>query len=86
MEQRNPSATKRGPGRKHRAGHKKASPIKSRGAPLGFEQRYASPAKRKHRANVKALGRRQEKRQRRADLLATERVVAAIERRGGEAA
>ncbi len=33
---RNPSATKSGPGRYHKSGHEKASPIKSKGAPRGF--------------------------------------------------
>jgi hypothetical protein len=35
---KNPSTTKAGPGRKHVAGHKKATPRKQKGAGVGFVQ------------------------------------------------
>ena len=56
--QRQPTTTKTGPGRRHSAGHKKASPIKSKGAPLGFVQ-HTNPQRAEERAAVKAMGRRQ---------------------------
>lgn len=59
MAVRSPTTTKRGPGRRHTDGHQKATPIKQRGAPAGFVQHVADPAKKLRRANVKALGRRQ---------------------------
>jgi hypothetical protein len=62
----NPSATKRGPGRYHSAGHSKATPTKSKGAPRGFVLHTASPAKQQRRADVKAHGRRQANRMLRA--------------------
>lgn len=55
---RNPSSTKSGPGRRHVAGQQKDSPIKRRGAPAVFTQHY-SPLRRKQRAMLKRLGRRQ---------------------------
>jgi hypothetical protein len=59
MEQpRNPSATKAGPGRRHKQGHQKASPIKSRGAPVGFVQHTNKP-KNTRRAEFARMGRRQ---------------------------
>ena len=58
-DMREPSATKCGPGRRHKSGHQKASPIKQRGAPMGFVQHEAHPRKKLRRANVEALGRRQ---------------------------
>lgn len=53
-----PSSTKSGPGRVHVSGHKKASPIKRRGAGTGFVQHTASAEKAARRALVKAKGRR----------------------------
>jgi len=41
---RQPSTTKRGPGRKHVPGHQKATPTPSKGAPFGFVQ-HTNPAK-----------------------------------------
>lgn len=57
-----PSTTKRGPGREHHSGHKKASPIKSKGAGIGFVQHTASAAKRERRRVIAAIGIRQYKR------------------------
>lgn len=53
---RNPSATKRGPGRRHKQGHKKASPFQQRGAGVGFVQHInpARAAKRRARAAAAA--------------------------------
>lgn len=55
---REPSATKRGPGRYHQQGHEKASPVKKRGTPWGFVQHTdeANNARRKRKA---AMGARQ---------------------------
>ncbi len=44
MDNRNPSTTKRGPGRIHLNGHKRATPVKAKGAPIGFVQ-HTNPAK-----------------------------------------
>ena len=44
MDNRNPSTTKRGPGRVHADGHKRATPVPSKGAPMGFVQ-HTNPAK-----------------------------------------
>lgn len=55
---RNPTATKSGPGRKHQQGAKRASPIKSKGAPFGFVQ-HTNPERAKRRATIKLMGRRQ---------------------------
>lgn len=67
-----PSATKRGPGRYHADGHKRVGPVSAKGAPAGFVQHHAGPAKKLRRANVQAVGRRQaikaEKRDRRESL------------------
>ena len=52
---KNPSTTKSGPGRFHQAGHKKASPIKSKGAPRGFVL-HTNPEKRNRRDRIQALG------------------------------
>ncbi len=41
---RNPSTTKAGPGRRHVSGHKRATPVASKGAPMGFVQ-HTNPAK-----------------------------------------
>ncbi len=72
MDQRNPSATKAGPGRRHVSGHKRAKPVPSKGAGVGFVLHQADAAKKLRRANVKALGRRQAikaaKRERRESL------------------
>jgi hypothetical protein len=54
-----PSTTKRGPGRKHHAGHKKASPIKAKGAGVGFVQHTVAIDKRVRRERVAKFGRRQ---------------------------
>jgi hypothetical protein len=56
------SATKSGPGRVHAQGHKKATPVKAKGAGIGFEQRVAPEAKRERRKVIKAIGVRQYKR------------------------
>lgn len=56
---RNASATKRGPGRFHAAGHHKATPPKSKGAPHGFVLHTASEARKERRTQIKAFGRRQ---------------------------
>ena len=53
------SATKTGPGRYHQAGHKKATPKPSKGAPAYFEVHKASASKRLRRIGIKAAGRRQ---------------------------
>ena len=63
MSAKQPSTTKSGPGRFHKSGHQKATPIKQHGAPAGFAVHAASPAKRERRALVKANGRRQALRQ-----------------------
>ncbi len=41
---RNPSTTKRGPGRRHVSGHKRATPVAPKGAPSGFVQ-HTNPRK-----------------------------------------
>lgn len=55
---KNPSTTKSGPGRFHLAGHKKSSPIASKGAPLGFVL-HTNPAKKERRDLIAIHGRRQ---------------------------
>ena len=70
MSAKQPSTTKSGPGRFHKAGHQKATPIKSHGATAGFVIHAASPAKRERRALVKALGRRQALKQIKAERAA----------------
>ena len=58
--QRQPHATKRGPGRRHKQGQKHGrAPVAPMGPLFGFVQHKASPEKALRRANVKALGRRQ---------------------------
>lgn len=52
----NDSATKRGPGRRHKLGHQKNTQPKTRGTPSGFVLHAASPAKRERRAAIKAAG------------------------------
>lgn len=64
-----PSATKSGPGRYHASGTKKASPKPLKGAPLGFEQRVASAAKKLRRSQVALMGRRQYLKRQRAERL-----------------
>jgi len=54
---KNPSATKSGPGRYHENGLKKAKIPESKGEWTGIYQ--ASAAKRERRTSVKAIGRRQ---------------------------
>lgn len=57
---KNHTSTKRGPGRKHVDGHQKASPIKSRGAPLGFVKHFASMEKQERRNTMRAVGGRRQ--------------------------
>lgn len=54
-----PSATKRGPGRYHCAGHERATAAKVNGAPAGFVQRAASPEKRAAKIAKRATSARQ---------------------------
>lgn len=59
----NPSTTKKGPGRTHLQGHKRAKPDRPKGAPFGFVQ-HVNPNKPmsrrdKHRAEVAAAKRTQ---------------------------
>jgi hypothetical protein len=56
-----PSATKRGPGRKHHAGHKKAPPIKAKGAGVGFVQHTNEAANTRRKAKAE-FGARQYRR------------------------
>jgi len=57
---RQPSATKKGPGRYHKAGHKKAQPARSPGgADFGFVLHQAAPEKQMRRELVQRVGRRQ---------------------------
>lgn len=59
---RQPSATKKGPGRYHKAaGHRKATPPRRDGVPIGsvFMEHSASNAKTSRRELVRAIGRRQ---------------------------
>lgn len=58
----NPSATKSGPGRRHKHGHKKAAPARTSGADFEFVQHTATKARRERRAAVRAVGIRQYKR------------------------
>jgi hypothetical protein len=55
---RNPSTTKAGPGRRHVSGHKRATPVASKGAPMGFVQ-HTNPAKNARRAAKAASSPRQ---------------------------
>lgn len=57
---KNASSTKRGPGRKHVSGHQKASPIKSRGAPIGFFKHFADTEKQARRNTMRAVGGRRQ--------------------------
>ena len=58
MHSKRESATKAGPGRRHKQGHQKVSPPKRAGGDwAGLHQ--ASAAKRGRRAAIKAAGRRQ---------------------------
>lgn len=52
----NPSTTKSGPGRFHKEGHKKNSPIASKGAPRDFVMRTADAARKLRRTNIKLAG------------------------------
>lgn len=54
-----PSATKRGPGRYHSAGHRKDTPPKAKGAPAGFVQRVASKEKQAAKIAKRATSARQ---------------------------
>ena len=54
----NSTSTKRGPGRRHRDGHKRATPIASKGAPFGFVL-HTNPAKNAVRKAKAASGARQ---------------------------
>lgn len=70
-ENANPSATKRGPGRYHVQGHKKASPSnRVGGTPYGFKVLHPSEERLARRALNKAIGHRQAKRARMAVLRA----------------
>jgi hypothetical protein len=55
---RQPNTTKAGPGRRHVSGHKKASPVPSKGAPQGFVQ-HTNPRKNAVRAAKAASSPRQ---------------------------
>ena len=54
-----PSSTKRGPGRYHADGHKRVGPVSAKGAPAGFVQRVASPEKRAAKIAKREMGARQ---------------------------
>ena len=56
---RNPSTTKRGPGRKHVFGHQRATPVKSSGADLGFVVRTFPAQVSPRDALIREHGRRQ---------------------------
>ena len=56
---RNAHSTKAGTGRRHVVGHKRASPVAAKGAPLGFEQRVNSERAAKRRRVLTFGGRRQ---------------------------
>jgi len=58
----NPSTTKRGPGRFHKDGHKKNSPVASKGAPRGFVV-HTNPEKNTRRMDKKIFGARQLRKQ-----------------------
>jgi hypothetical protein len=69
LENKTFSATKSGPGRVYLRGHKKASPVKAKGAGKGFEQRTNDAAN--TRRKVKAeIGARQYRKQRKALAIA----------------
>lgn len=55
---RRPSATKRGPGRRHEPGHQRATPQKTKGAPVGFAQ-HQHPRKNELRRHTAQVGARQ---------------------------
>lgn len=57
-DNRNPSTTKRGPGRIHLQGHKRATPVAAKGAPRGFVQ-HTNPAKNARRKAKAASSPRQ---------------------------
>lgn len=61
-ENTTPSTTKRGPGRFHKDGHKKNSPIASKGAPRGFVA-HTNPEKNARRKDKKIFGARQLRKQ-----------------------
>ena len=62
MGNKQPTSTKRGPGRFHQPGHKKASPVKTKGTPRGFVQ-HTNPKRHQRRALfIKTHGVRQWKR------------------------
>ncbi len=61
-ENASPSTTKCGPGRFHKAGHKKNSPIASKGAPRGFVV-HTNPEKNARRRDKKIFGARQLRKQ-----------------------
>lgn len=52
---RNRTSTKAGPGRLHKAGHKKAKPVASKGAPAGFVQ-HTNPERNARRRAIRAMG------------------------------
>ena len=52
MSAKQPTTTKSGPGRFHKSGHQKATPVKSHGAPAGFVIHKASNAKRNRRTVI----------------------------------
>ena len=56
MSAKQPATTKSGPGRFHKSGHQKATPVKSHGAPAGFVIHKASNAKRNRRTVIEAVG------------------------------
>lgn len=84
----NPTSTKRGPGRKHCAGHQKDSPIVPKGAPRGFVQRENPERSGPRRAYIKAYGIRQWKRSEaaRRNFRAWQREMAAKFGQGTESA
>lgn len=57
---KHPSATKRGPGRYHHAGHTKATPVPSKGVPSGFVLHKASAEKQERRNTMQAIGGRRQ--------------------------
>lgn len=64
---KNPSATKRGPGRYHEQGHKKASPVRRPSAPIGSGPQFLGQATNEQRqqrnAAKAAIGARQLRKQ-----------------------
>lgn len=59
MSRKNPSATKAGPGRFHKQGHEKDSPLKNKGAPPGFLHRLSDDSRKTRREHIASMGRRQ---------------------------